>query len=300
MRTTKSPIALLLAAHELGRRTVRRYWHHRAPKKFTLPQLFACLVLKEFLRLDYRKLSAVLEESPSWTAAIGLASVPHFTTFQKAAARLLENRRVQRMLDQTTRMGQELTLLPGRSPLAALDATGLESSTASRHYTQARSRAQKRGKQHTYLTYREFPKIGVLSDCTSHLVLAVVHDKGPSCDVRHFREAFDQARRRIPIQTLLADGGYDSEANHRHCREACGVRSLIPARLGRSGKPPRTYWRRVMASRLHTTRYGQRAQAETTISMLKRLLGPQLRARKKPMQRREAALKTLTLNLMIL
>ncbi|TWT35619.1 hypothetical protein KOR34_05130 [Posidoniimonas corsicana] len=81
-----------------------------------------------------------------------------------------------------------------------MDATGLESSAASRHYTQARSRAQKRGKQHTYLTYREFPKIGVLCDCTSHVVLAVVHDKGPSCDVRHFREAFDQARRRIPIQ----------------------------------------------------------------------------------------------------
>lgn len=135
MRTTKSPIALLCAAHELGRRTVRRYWHRQAPKKFTVPQLFACLVLKEFLRLDYRKLSSLLEESPDWIAAIGMTSVPHFTTFQKAAARLLESRPVQRMLDQTVAMGQELSRLPGRSPLAPLDGTGLESTTASRYYT---------------------------------------------------------------------------------------------------------------------------------------------------------------------
>ena len=133
MRTTKSPTRLLLAAHELGRRVLRRYWHRHAPKKFTLPQLFACLVLKEFYRLDYRKLQTLLEESPPLAAVIGLASVPHFTTFQKAAQRLLENRRVQRMLDASVAMGQELSLLGRRSPLAALDATGLESSTASRY-----------------------------------------------------------------------------------------------------------------------------------------------------------------------
>jgi hypothetical protein len=82
----------------LGKQRLRTYWHRYSPKKFTLPQLFACLVLKEFLRLDYRKLSALLEDAPSLAAIIDLKQVPHFSTFQKAAARLLVFRRVQLLL----------------------------------------------------------------------------------------------------------------------------------------------------------------------------------------------------------
>ena len=298
VRTTKSAIRLLAAAHELGRRTLRTYWNKRAPKKFTVPQLFACLVLKEFLKLDYRKLAALLEESPTWRESIGLKSVPHFSTFQKAAVRLLENRRVQRMLDQTVRMGQELSLLPKRSPLAAVDATGLESTSACSYFVRRR---EKPGKYRTYCTYRDFPKIGLLCDCQSHLILAVVHDRGPSPDIKHFRSALDQACGRLPLVTLLADAGYDSEASHVYARGECGVRSLIPAKIGRMpDRPLRGRWRQVMRTRIHNTRYGQRAQVETTISMLKRLIGSHVRARTHANQRREASLKSITLNLMIL
>ena len=55
-----------------------------------------------------------------------------------------------------------------------------------------------------------------------------------------------------------------------------------------------------MRTRIHNTRYGQRAQVETTISMLKRLIGSHVRARTHANPRREAALKSITLNLMIL
>jgi len=132
-------------------------------------------------------------------------------------------------------------------------------------------------------------------------VLAVVHDRGPSPDVRHYRRALDQAHRRLTLTTLLADAGYDSEASHEYAREVCGVRSLIPAKIGRTtDKPPRGHYRRIMKSRIHITRYNQRVQVETTISMLKRLLGSALRARKTSQQTREASLKVITLNIMIL
>ena len=49
----------------------------------------ACLVLKEFSRLDYPGLAAHLADHPDLRALIGLEAVPHFTTFQKAAQRLL-------------------------------------------------------------------------------------------------------------------------------------------------------------------------------------------------------------------
>ena len=61
-----------------------------SPKKFTQHQLFACLTLKEFLRLDYRGIMHLLKDSPDLCAVIELKKVPHWTTLQKAADRLLK------------------------------------------------------------------------------------------------------------------------------------------------------------------------------------------------------------------
>ncbi|MBL9089673.1 MAG: hypothetical protein JNL96_00510, partial [Planctomycetaceae bacterium] len=58
------------------------------------------------------------------------------------------------------------------------------------------------------MTYRRFPKAGVLCDCRSHLILSIVPSRGPSPDVPHFRRVLDDALSRKPITTLLADAGY--------------------------------------------------------------------------------------------
>ena len=97
MKTTKSPKAVLLTAYRVGLRRLPPYAHPCSPKKFTQPQLFACLVLKEFLRLDYRKLAALLKDCPGLAATIDLATAPHFTTFHKAAHRLLRSHHVNRL-----------------------------------------------------------------------------------------------------------------------------------------------------------------------------------------------------------
>ncbi len=72
-------------AHYVGSRVLRDDPHRFSPKQFTQVQLFACLVLKEFLRLDYRKLEAMLRDCTGLCNTIGMHRVPHFTTFQKAA-----------------------------------------------------------------------------------------------------------------------------------------------------------------------------------------------------------------------
>ncbi|HZH28345.1 MAG TPA: hypothetical protein VEY95_14315 [Azospirillaceae bacterium] len=46
-------------------------------------------------------------------------------------------------------------------------------------------------------------------------------DLGPLASAAHSVMAFDP---------LIANGGYDSEANHRYCREGLGIESLIPAK----------------------------------------------------------------------
>ena len=100
--TSKSPKAVLLTALKIARASLPAHSHKNSPKKFTQHQLFACLVLKNFLRTDYRGLVESLADCDSLSQAIELESVPHFTTFQKAAKRLLVSK------DRTTEPRNEL------------------------------------------------------------------------------------------------------------------------------------------------------------------------------------------------
>ena len=50
-------------AYEIGKQSLPQYSHRFSPKTFTLPQLFACLVLKSFLKTDYR---GVVEFLADW------------------------------------------------------------------------------------------------------------------------------------------------------------------------------------------------------------------------------------------
>ncbi len=285
-------------AYLVGQRTLRRYAHRFSPKKFTQPQLFAALVLKEFLQLDYRKLSQFFRDAPEFRTVIELDSVPHFTTFQKAAQRLLISARARRLLDKTIKIAVKHRCVCRRVRLAALDGTGLESHHASSYYVRRRAAG---GKTWQKTTYTRFPKAGILCDCRSHLILAVVPGRGPRPDIQHFRVALDQALHVIRIDALAADAGYDSEGAHRYARQERGVRTLIPPLAGRPTKKlPSGYWRRMMATCLKHSRYGQRWQVETVTSMLKRLMGAALRARQYWSQCREILLRSLTLNIMIL
>lgn len=295
--TSKSPRSILLTGYLIGKLALPDYAHKFSPKTYTQPQLFACLVLKEFLRRDYRGIEELLKDAPELATVIELEKVPDFTTLQKAADRLLRSEEASRLLDMTVRLGKFVGKLQTTAPLAAMDGTGLESRHASAYYVRRRAKG---GKSEQKLTYQRFPKAGLVSDCQSHLILAVVPGRGPGPDIKHFRQAFDQAYRRLRFTALAADAGYDAEHAHEYGRRR-GVRTLIPPLIGRpTTKLPAGYWRRTMLRVLPKSRYGQRWQGETVNSMLKRHLGSALRARSYWSQGREIVLRALTLNVMIL
>jgi hypothetical protein len=85
----------------IGSATLRDYSHPFSPKTYTQPQLFACLVVKAFLKTDYRGTCRVLQEWAELRDTLRLAKVPHFTTLQKASERLLRARRARRLLSLT-------------------------------------------------------------------------------------------------------------------------------------------------------------------------------------------------------
>ena len=162
-------------------------------------------------------------------------------------------------------------------------------------------RREKGGKHWQSTTYRRFPKLAVLSDCSSHLVLAAVPERGPGPDITHFERIVRQACPRVRMETLLADAGYDAEWVHRLGRDDLGITTIIPAKIGRpTEKAPTGYYRRWMSQRIHLTSYGQRWQAETTISMIKRRLGSAVNARTYWSQCRALMLKAVAHNILIL
>jgi hypothetical protein len=105
-KTSKSPRKVLLVAHAIAKDALPPFAHRFAPKKFTQHQFFALLVLKEHQRCDYRKVVALLADCPELGAAIGLKKVPHFTTLQKAAARLLKLGAMRRLLASSLEAAQ--------------------------------------------------------------------------------------------------------------------------------------------------------------------------------------------------
>jgi len=126
--------------------------------------------------------------------------------------------------------------------------------------------------------------------------------RGPTPDTIQLPSLLNQLGDGVRIDHLLADAGYDSEANHVLLREGHGIRSTIPPKQGRprqSGLPSSLY-RRLMCQRFDAPAYRQRSQVETVMSMLKRNLDGCIRARTYWSQIREMALKVLTHNLMIL
>ena len=303
-RTSKSPRAVALEALAAGEAALPPYGRPCGPKKFTQPQLFACLVLKAFFRTDYRGVAAILDDCTDLVAALGLKCVPHFTTLQKACGRLLCFGPAQDLLRATVRrrLGDE----PHVS-LAAADSTGLEAGQVSPYFVKRRAKGQKRSENpHQATPYRRFPKCEVVVDCATHVVLAAVVSRGPCPDVNRLPLLLLCALTHVTVGTIPADAGYDCERAHAFARDACGVRGVIPAEAGRpskAGKPPTGKYRRLMRRfrrRFRDHRYGQRWQIETVMSMIKRRLGDSVAGRSDASRARDAMLKVLTHNLMLL
>jgi transposase len=148
---------------------------------------------------------------------------------------------------------------------------------------------------------RRFLKVSAAVDCRSHMFVAAVTTKGPTHDVREAPRLLRQAKRNINFSTALMDAGYDAEHLHVLARERLGVMAWIPPRAGRkSRKWPKTRYRREMRKSFNKDIYKQRVQIESAFSRNKRRLGAELRARKWESQQREATLRLLTHNLMLL
>lgn len=264
-------------AHQAARKCLPLYAHKFSPHRFTLPQLAACVLLKEYRQLDWRGIEALLELSPPLRRCLRLRAAPDYSTLWRFAQRQLGVRRLGQLIEQV------LALLALGRVNVAVDSTGLDPGRTS-GYFMACQRRRRRHKRYLKLS---------LSVVVGPLVAAsAVADWGPCNDKTELPQLLTQTHQRVRVRELYADAGYDAEWVHVWCREGAGIRSFIPLAQRRADGTAGGYWRGRMAAGL-PPRYRRRWAAESFISGMKRVIGPWLRSRHPRRQLREALLKVL-------
>jgi len=198
-QTTVERVAEL--AMRLGGKHLADYGSTRSRHDFTQRQLLACLILRAYLKTTYRGVLELLAVSPNLREALGMQDkLPHYTTLQKFSARS----RVLAIADAMIRtIGRAAGGPKFAKSSAAMDATGMETTTASAHF---QSRAGR--------TRRQWVKVSTIVLCGSLLPLSLVLGWGPGNDKSQARELMIKASEATLPAKLYADAGYDAEWVH--------------------------------------------------------------------------------------
>ena len=258
------------------RRLVRRYrvplhWSRTKNEKFNVHTICVLLVLFQIEQKDYRTFQGWLEIAP----ALGLKNVPHWTTVQKAFARL------------PPRLIRKLMQLAGQCTdrIAALDPTYYQLSNPSAGYCRRIGRDVRKDK---------LRKVSVVVTTRQKKVLDVYI----KAKERHGTKDVPKLRRGIfKDRTTLADNEFDAESFHQYIDDA-GGRSIVPCRY--ADVP---IWRTEGVHRKRLKRAGPskkfrwRVASESNNSGVKRRFSPVLKGKTFQQQKRDCYGKYLAYNL---
>jgi hypothetical protein len=276
-----------------ARRVVPPRLSRHADPVYHPASLLAALLLREHLRLTYRAAEDLLRLSDRLRRLLGFRIVPDHSTLWWFGRRHLSPSVAAAVMRETVERAAGRLRGPR---LVALDSTGLWLSHASRWFER---RAERGRGQRGWLKWALAMWVG------PQLLLAQRVRPGPAGDFGDLVPLAAAARAVLPFERLVADAGYDSEANHRFCREDLGADSLIPAKKRRSVRVVATTpYRQEMVRRLGEPgdeearrTYRQRWKAETVMSVVKRRWGGALSARLDDTQHAQALLRGLVYNL---
>ena len=155
---------------------------------YTVWQHLVLLALRQYESKSYRMFIDFLDECIGVQKFLGLSKIPHFTTLQKAAARL-DTAMLQKILESFvihTRI---------KKIFAGIDATGFSHTQASYYYT-------KRIKLR-----RKFVKMSAISDMKEQIVCAIKIRHRQRHDSMDFTSLLHKANNICPISTVVADKG---------------------------------------------------------------------------------------------
>lgn len=243
--------------------------------------LIVLLALQQYENKSFRRFVEWLHASalPAW---LGLKGIPHFTTLQKAMHRL-----PMRIMDGVI---AAFVLLTRKRVLdIGIDSTGYSPTRASSYYNKRLKKGKKRIKKHLKAT--------IAVETRTQIITASKTRRGPASDHKDFKPVLKKTTRKKRLRRVVADKGYDSEANHKHVRDRLKAESIIPCRgTSKLSSKIRGFYRRKMHKRLPKKKYHQRSKNETVNSVEKRLMGEGARNRRVQQQNKELSFKHIAYN----
>lgn len=246
---------------------------------FTQPQLMAIVCLMRYEDWTFREAEVRIAEHSELREALELKTVPDYTTLYRFVKRV-DDELVNRVLSATARRVSGGERESAKS-MVAVDGTGLEATSVSRFFV---NRQRDRGQG---LEWKAWCKWVIAVDVERQVILSQLARPAPVNDCASLPALVSAANQVQPVGTVLADAEFDSERNHRFCREELGAMSIIPAKRGKKT------WnikgtRREMRESFPRERYGKRAIVETVFSIVKRKLSAKAPGRSSEAQRRQA------------
>ena len=188
MESSTSPRAVMRLAYRVALRHLPAY-----PSRFsrrdraTQPQLFACLVLRQFYNLSYRRAETLLRDCPDLRRAIRMRNTPDHNTLCDAFERLARQDVFAQMLDTLVAAFDRAGLLALDAKPAAVDSSCYESHHFSRHFE--RRKRESSAESERSATVRGLPKLAICVACACHVVLSFWAGTGMGSDRPHLAHA---------------------------------------------------------------------------------------------------------------
>ena len=255
------------------------YSKQHSGKTFNNHQLFKLMVLKSYLGKDYRRFIEFLEISEI-PKIIGLKRLPHFTTLQKFSAR-------QKIQELEKLILESCKLAKKKCKNIGIDATGMSLDFASKHYAQ---RIEKT------ILRRDFLKLNMFMDLDNLMILSAKIRKRARHDTRDVKALWNKIKHLL-FKKVFADKGYDANFFHEIVYKS-KRKSVI---FIKNPKVPiwrtKGFFRKKAKKDAKNHQKGKRSLTETINSILKRVYGETIAAKKFCTQKIELLFKILTLNL---
>ena len=270
---------IVLMRQILTKMRVPFYLHDKSNHIFTIHQHVIMLVLRQYESKSYESFVEWLQVSDQIVQMLGLKTIPHCTTLQKAASRLSE-------ILLHIAIGRFIGMVsPGRI-FAGADATGFEDGHAASYYTYRCS------------IRHSCTKLSAGSDMVTQLVIAVViRHNTVSHKIRYFPQLLEQMISFARPWIFVLDAGYDAEWVHQSIRDH-DMLSMIPVRKREDCPVRRTQgrYRKQMRRSFNDTLYHQRNKCETIFSVIKRRFGSEIMAQNESMMTKELLYRVLAYN----
>jgi hypothetical protein len=251
-------------------------------RDYTQHQLLTILLFKEFRKEDYRTIISDLEEMARIRDALGLKTIPHFTTLQKFFCRIKPA-----YLDLLFKCTlKRFYTEDGSIPITAIDSSGFTSGYSSHYYSARTGKLRK-----------HFLKTSISIDTDQQFITGFMISKNRVHESRHALVLLKRCHRLRMSDCYVMDRGYDSEKMHRLIRDILNAESVIPVRVWSNTENIWGKYRKEMTDHFDDVRYRRRVLVETKFSVLKRRFGSDLKARQYQIQRKEIAIKIILANL---